>query len=338
MRYLSSVYVGDHRSRISRSKGSLIVTTEGRKSRVPLEGIDAVTLLGGAHITTDAIAACAERNIRVSALRRGGAVRFTVGGPRGGNVHLRVAQHRASADPVAAMAVARVIVAAKMQSSRRVILRWGRDADPRTRDVVEHRADAIRDRIGAAAGASEGDRLRGIEGDAARSYFSGMAVVLATSGIPMPARSRRPPRDPVNALLSFGYGLLMTEVVGACESAGLDHQVGFLHRPRSGRPSLALDLMEELRPVVDRIAVRTLRRRELTAADFSVMPGGGTYLTDDARSRYLRLWESSKEEALPHSLLDRPVERWALPAVQATLLARHLRGDLPRYPPFVLAV
>jgi CRISPR-associated protein Cas1 len=164
-----------------------------------------------------------------------------------------------------------------------------------------------------------------------------MRQVLADSPLRFETRSRRPPRDPVNALLSFCYGLVVTEITGALEAVGLDPQVGFLHRPRPGRPSLALDLAEELRPLTDRFLVAAVRRRQIGPDAFVHTPGGAVYLSDEARPRLLDLWEHHKAGALAHPLLRGPVERWALPSVQATLLARHLRGDLPVYPPFVLA-
>lgn len=336
MRYLNTLYVTDHRARVSRSKGSLIVSTNGRRQRVPLEAIDAVTVIGGGHLTTDAIAACAERRIRVTCMRRGGAIRFTVSGPQTGHVHLRVAQHAASADLARSLAIAKNVVAGKLQSSRRVLLRWGRDAPAPTARVLVDRAELMASRIGRIDRAPDADHLRGIEGDGARAYFGGMGMVLDGSPFSFTERNRRPPRDPVNALLGFAYGLLVSELVGAAESVGLDPQAGFLHRPRSGRPSLALDLAEEMRPLVDRVIVRTLRRRELAPDDFIRTSGGATYLSDDGRSRFLRLWEASKAEEVQHLLLRRPVERWALPTVQATLMARHLRGDLDAYPPFVV--
>lgn len=337
MRFLNTVYVAEHQAKVARAKGSLIVSTADGKRRVPLEGVDAVTLLGGAEMTVDAIAACAERQIRVACLRRSGAIRFTVIGPRSGNIHLRVAQHRVAADPSASLGIARLVVGAKLQSSRRVILRWAADADDRTGDALRQRAALIGERIHRASSAPTGDYLRGLEGDAARAHFAAMRAVLAGTGLSFVERNRRPPRDPVNALLGFAYGMLVMEIAGACEGVGLDHQAGFLHRARSGRPSLALDLAEELRPVSDRLVVTLLRRREMTVDHFTRTPGGATYLSDDGRGAFIRLWERHKSETIDHFLLDRAVDRWALPSIQATLLARHLRGDLPCYPPFVLA-
>lgn len=137
-------------------------------------------------------------------------------------------------------------------------------------------------------------------------------------------------------MLSFCYGLLVTECTGALESVGLDYQMGFFHRPRAGRPSLALDLAEELRALTDRFVVSLVRRRQIGAADFDYTPGGGVYLSDDARTALINAWEDHKETEIPHRILGRSIGRWAIPSVQATLLARHLRGDLTAYPPFVL--
>ena len=337
MRYLNTVYVRDHRARVGHRRGSLMVKQESGSTRIPLAGIDAVVLLGSGQVTTDALAACAKRGVRVASLRRSGALRFVVGGPMSGNVHLRVAQHRAVVSETHSLAIAQAVVAAKLQSSRKMLLRWSRDADsPSARLRLQRRAEMIAERITRVPGASTGDHLRGIEGDAARIYFRGLGQHLDDIGLRFSARTRRPPRDPVNALMSFSYGLLVAELVGSINAVGLDHQLGFLHRPRSGRPSLALDLAEEMRPMTDRFAVALLKRRQLGGAHFTRTPGGAVYLSDEGRDIVLKSWESHKETTIPHRILRRPVERWALPTVQATLLARHLRGDLPLYPPFVL--
>ena len=137
-------------------------------------------------------------------------------------------------------------------------------------------------------------------------------------------------------MLGFCYGLMLTEFIGSMEAVGLDHQMGFFHRPRSGRPSLALDLAEELRPLTDRFVVSLVRRRQLASESFVETPGGAVYLSDDGRKRLIKEWERHKESELHHAVLGRRVGRWALPSIQATLLARHLRGDLPAYPPFVM--
>lgn len=338
MRYLNTLYVRHHRARVQHRRGSLLVSSPEGAQRIPLEGVDAVVLLGGGQVTSQALAACARRGVRVTALHLGGAVRFVVSDKTGGNVHLRAALYRAVTDEAQSLALSKVIVAAKLQNSRRVVDRWARDEpDPDAADRLAHRAAQIRDRVERAANAETPDVLRGVEGDAARVYFRAVGQVLSSSPLHFSVRSRRPPRDPVNAMLGFCYGLLVAEFIGAIESIGLDYQLGFFHRPRSGRPSLALDLAEELRALADRFVVTLVRRRQIGSDSFVKMPGGGVYLSDDGRTSLIKAWEEHKQVELHHRVSERKIGRWALPSVQATLLARHLRGDLPSYPPFVMA-
>lgn len=316
----------------------MVISSSTGSQRVPLEAVDGLVLLGGAQITTQALDACTRRGVRVAALRMNGAIRFVVHGPTSGNVHLRTAQFEAVMDDTRSLAVARSIVAAKLQNSKQVVGRWARDQkDPLESEQLASRATQIAERIGRLPDAQTADAVRGIEGDAARIYFRALRITLASSPLEFSGRTRRPPRDPVNALLGFCYGMLVTECIGAAESVGLDFQMGCFHRPRAGRPALALDLTEELRALTDRFVVTLIRRRQIGPEDFDHTPGGAVYLSDGGRARLLSSWESHKKAEFRHQLLDRPVERWALPSVQATLLARHLRGDLPAYPPFVLA-
>ena len=219
MRYLNTVYVRDHQARVGHRRGSLVVKQEAGTTRVPLAGIDALVLLGSGQVSSDALAACVKRGVRVASLRRSGAVRFVVGGPMSGNVHLRMAQHAAVLSEDHSLNIARAIVAAKLQSSRRMLLRWSRDAHD----------TSLRQRL-----------------------------------------------------------------------------------------------------------VALLKRRQLATDHFVRTPGGAVYLGDEGRDTVLKAWEAHKATLIPHKILRRPVERWALPTVQATLLARHLRGDLSLYPPFVL--
>ena len=338
MRYLSTLYVRSHRARVGHRRGSLIVSRPEGNQRVPLEGIDAIVVLGGAQMTMQAIDACVVRGVRVAVLRRNGAVRFVVNAATGGNVHLRMALFQVVSDNLRALAMAKAIVAAKLQSSARVVGRWSRDQkDGAERGALADRAEQIRSRIRRLEAAETPDHVRGIEGDAARIYFRALGLAVASAELGFSARTRRPPRDPINAMLGFCYGLLVTECIGALESVGLDYQMGFFHRPRAGRPSLALDLAEELRAMTDRFVVSLVRRRQVSQGSFQTTPGGAVYLTEDGRESLINAWEGHKDIEVQHRILGRTIGRWALPSVQATLLARHLRGDLPAYPPFVLA-
>ena len=338
MRYLNTVYVSQYRAKIGYRRGSLIVSCSEDKRRVPLEAIDGVVMFGGAQITTDAMAACVQRGVRVAALHRSGKIRFVVGGPTSGNVHLRTALYKAMTDEDHSLILSRLIVAAKLQNSRRILDRWSRDEpNPVVASRLAKRAEQILERVHRLRNATSPDHVRGIEGDAARTYFKAMSIALEDSYLEFISRNRRPPRDPVNAMLGFCYGLLVTEFVGAIDAVGMDHQLGFFHRPRSGRPSLALDLAEELRPLTDRFVVTLIRRRQVGPNSFTRTPGGAIYMSDEGRADLIKVWESHKEANLYHPVLGRQVARWSLPSIQATLLARHLRGDLPSYPPFILS-
>ena len=337
MRYLSTAYVRNHRARVQHRRGALVVTSPEGNQRIPLEAIDALIVLGGAQLTTQALDACVRRGVRVAALGMSGALRFTVGGPTSGNVHLRIALFGAATDEERSLTLSKATVAAKLQNSWKVVHRWSRDEnDPVKREQLAAQSVQIRERIARLAAADTANHVRGIEGDAARIYFRALGQAVESSDLAFSVRTRRPPRDPVNALLGFCYGLLVTECIGAAEGVGLDYQMGFFHRPRSGRPSLALDFAEELRSLADRFVVSLIRRRQIGTDSFVHMPGGAVYLSDDGRAHFIEVWEEHKEVEIEHQLLGRPVGRWALPSVQATLMARHLRGDLPAYAPFVL--
>lgn len=205
--------------------------------------------------------------------------------------------------------------------------------------MLQAEREAVGERIAGLGGTADGDVLRGLEGDGTRRYLKCLGAHLGDrAGVgPFLLRTRRPPRDPVNALLSFLYGIIQGEVEGALDAIGLDPQIGYLHGLRPGRASLALDLVEELRPAIaDRLAVGLLTRRQLRPSHFTRSAGGATYLSDEGRLIVLTAVEGHRDEELQHRLLNRYVPVWTLPTVQATLLARNLRGDLPAYPPFVL--
>ena len=338
MRVTGTLYVTDHQARVRLRRGTLVVEQPGGWQRIPIEALDGVILTGRAEISNDAIGELARRGIRIAALSRTGRLRFAIGGPVSGNVHLRIAQLSQSANDQSALNVARVIVGGKLQNCRRAMQRWSWDASGHTRWVMEREVDAIADRLSALSTAGTGDHIRGIEGDGSRRYFKcvGLHLRMADALFSFDRRTRRPPRDPVNALLSFTYGLLLAELVGALDAVGLDPQIGFLHRPRSGRPGLALDLLEEFRPAVaDRFALGLLNLRKIRGEHFQVV-GGAHYLSDVGRAAVLAAYENFRNEEVAHPVLGRTVGRWALPTVQATLMARFLRGDLPAYPPYTM--
>lgn len=230
MRYLSTVYVRNHRARVQYRRGSLVVSSPEGMQRVPIEAIDGLVVLGGAQVTMQALDACARRGISVAALKRSGAVRFVVHGMTGGNVHLRTALYEAVRDRSRSLTLSRTIVAAKLQNSRRIVGRWARDEkDEARRSRLKDREEQLRARVAPLIDAPTADHVRGVEGDAARVYFRAVAQVLAPSQLRFSARTRHPPRDPVNAMLGFCYGMLVTEYIGALESVGLDYQLGLFN-------------------------------------------------------------------------------------------------------------
>lgn len=235
-------------------------------------------------------------------------------------------------------AIARQIVAGKIQNCRQVVLRGARDA---VRDESRMRLTKVGEALGSDLVALEKASLlevvRGLEGIAANRYFGCFSEFINiepqewTTG----GRHRRPPRDRLNAVLSFLYALLRAECEAALEGVGLDPQVGFLHSLRPGRPGLALDLMEELRPLVDRLTVTMINRRQLSESDFEHLPGGAVYLSETGRRSVITAWQRRKEVEVPHRTLNSQVPLGLVPHIQARLLARHLRGDIGVYLPFL---
>lgn len=307
----------------------------GRKI-LPLARIDHVVLFGGVTITDDLLLRCADDRRTVSWLTGLGRFRARLCGPTAGNPLLRRAQHRAHEDHARRLAIAQHMIAGKLHNSRQVLLRAARDATGTKQAALRAAADRQAGLLPRAGQTADVETLLGIEGTAARAYFAAFPALCPRSPEPF-ERTRRPPADPVNCLLSFLYAMLRVAVHGALEQAGLDPYIGYLHGVRPGKPALALDLMEELRPLIaDRLAITMLNRGELNERDFQELPGPSIRLTDDARRTVLNAWQRSRERAWPHPHLRRDVPAALLPLIQARLLARHLRGDLDDYLPWTV--
>jgi CRISPR-associated protein Cas1 len=257
-----------------------------------------------------------------------------------GNVLLRRAQYRASDSEQSSAAIARSVVLAKIANCRTVVLRAARERDKDAPGAVElDRASLRLTRIGEDLQGEAGlDSIRGHEGDAARVYFSVFdhLITAEKEQFFFRNRSRRPPLDRTNALLSFVYTLLTHDIAGALETVGLDPAVGYLHRDRPGRTSLALDLAEELRPVLaDRLVLSLINRRQVTADGFRQQETGGILMDDDTRKQVLIAWQKRKQEEILHPFLEERAPFGLIPYLQATLLARYIRGDLEAYPCFL---
>ncbi len=230
-------------------------------------------------------------------------------------------------------------MAAKVQNSRQVLLRAARESSTDAgRTALGQAAERLAAILGQLPALDDLDVIRGTEGDAARTYFGAFGHMVRgdREAFVPDGRTRRPPRDRTNAVLSFLYALIRAECASALEGVGLDPQVGYLHALRPGRPALALDLMEEFRPVVaDRLAMTLINRRQLRADDFDEMPGGAVYLGENGRRAVIQAYQKRKDEEVEHRLLQQKLPVGLLPHVQARLLARHLRGELPQYPPYL---
>lgn len=342
-RLLNTIYVTTENAWLRKDGANLVVELDGaEKGRAPLHMLDGVVSFGRPGGSPALMAACAQGGVCVSYLDPNGRFLARVEGPRSGNVLLRRAQYRAADDDDRKVPIVRGFIAAKAANQRTVIQRALRDhgagLDPLAREklgAVADRLVMIARRTIAVAGV---DALRGLEGEAAANYFA-VFDHLIRAGDPafsFRGRSRRPPLDRINALLSFLYAMLGHDCRGALEAHGLDPQVGFLHADRPGRAGLALDLMEELRPVLaDRLALSLINRGQLRASDFVVEEAGGVRLTEEARKKVLVAWQERKREELRHPFLNETVPLGLLAHLQAQLLARHLRGDLDGYPGFV---
>ncbi|WP_353217828.1 type I-C CRISPR-associated endonuclease Cas1c [Sandarakinorhabdus sp.] len=342
-RLLNTIYVTSEDAWMRKEGANLVVESDGvEKGRVPLHMLEGVIGFGRPGASPALLAACAEAGVAVSFLNPNGRFLARLEGARTGNVRLRRAQYRAADDPALTAAIVRNIVTSKAANQRTVLRRALRDYGATLEDKQRSALDIAERRLGEmtrrALSAEDVATLRGLEGEAAANYFSVFDTLVRCEGpaFRFAGRSRRPPLDRINALLSFLYALLGHDCRSALEAHGLDPQVGFLHADRPGRASLALDMMEELRPVLaDRLALSMINRRQLEADDFMVEAGGSVMMKDDARKRVLVAWQERKREYIRHPFLGETIAFGLVAHVQAQLLARHLRGDLDGYPPFV---
>lgn len=337
---LNTVYVTTEGAALRKDGENLVAEVEGQeRARVPLHMLASLVAFGAIYLSPGLIAACAAAGIGIVLLDRNGRFQARVEGPVTGNVLLRRAQYRASDAPEE---IVRSFLIGKVANQRAVLMRgmrdYGEEWDAAARGAVSEAVERLAYIMRRVELANDDlDRMRGSEGEAANIYFSVFDHLIRAPDPQMRwrGRSRRPPLDPVNAVLSFLYTLLTHDCRSACEGAGLDPSVGFLHRDRPGRPSLALDLMEELRPILaDRLALSLINRRQLRERDFEVLDSGAVLLGEEARKTVLAAWQERKKEERMHAFLQEKAPLGLVPHLQAQMLARHLRGDLDAYPPW----
>ena len=336
---LNTLYVQTQGSYLQLDHETLKVKVEEETRQVPLHHLGGIVAFGNVLFSPFLIHRCGVDGRSIVWLSQGGRFKGRLAGPTTGNVLLRRAQHEAISDEGRCLSIARFVVAGKLQNSRSVLMRAAREAkDEVDEGRLRAAAEVLGESIVSAGRAVDLGVLRGVEGFGARAYFGafGGMVRMCREDFDFVGRSKRPPKDRINALLSFAYTLLANECVAACEGVGLDPQMGFSHVLRPGRPSLALDLMEELRVVVaDRLVLNLVNRGQVKPDDFEVRPGGGFLLTDDARREFLAAYQRRKQEEVLHPVVGGKVPLGLLCHVQARLLARHLRGDVGHYAPFI---
>jgi CRISPR-associated protein Cas1 len=339
-RHHNTLFVTSQGAYLAAEGETVVVRVEGSdRLQVPLHMLEGVVCFGQVLCSPALLARCSERGIGISFLTERGRFLARVQGPVSGNVLLRRAQYRASEHPLMRAQVARNVVAAKISNGRAVLLRALRDhgevdGERDLRCAVDGCATSLR-RLECE---EELDRIRGLEGDAARLYFGVFdhLIVAQKEAFSFRGRSRRPPMDNVNALLSFAYTLLTHDAASALEAVGLDPQVGFLHQDRPGRPGLALDLVEEFRAfLADRLVLSLINRRQVQAHGFVASESGGVVMDDDTRKTVLVAYQERKHEEITHAFLGEVTTIGMLIHLQALLLSRFLRGDLDDYPPFV---
>lgn len=314
----------------------------GREKRlqVPLHHVGALVCFGNVLVSPALVHRLADEGKALVLLDDAGRFKARMEGPVSGNILLRLAQHRAAQDPVVTLELARACVAGKIRNSRTLVQRGARETDDANdTDLLNRSADDLAASLRAMPAARTLDALRGVEGEAARGYFAALNHIVKPAmraQFQLDGRTRRPPLDRFNALISFLYAMLMNDCRSALEAAGLDPQLGFLHAVRPGRAALALDLQEEFRAVLcDRLALTLINRGQLAEADFEPREGGAVLLGDKGRRKVVAAWQERKQEEISHPLLEQKMPIGLLPFVQARLLARAVRGEMEGYLPYL---
>jgi CRISPR-associated protein Cas1 len=340
MQLLNTLYITLPESYLHLDNDTLRVEIEHEtRLRVPLHHLSAVVCFGHVMVSPILMHRLADEGKSLVLLDARGRFKARLEGPVSGNVLLRQAQHRRLASADFCLAVAKSCIAGKLKNCRQVMQRGARE-NGREEDsaVLIATADELGRALARLEHATDLDAVRGIEGDQAKRYFAALTLLVrpeARQAFAMSGRTRRPPLDRMNALLSFLYAMLMNDMRSAVESVGLDPQIGFLHALRPGRAALALDLMEEFRPLLaDRLALTLINRRQVNAEDFDEYSGGAVTLKDDVRRAVVTAYQERKQEALMHPSLESSFALGLVPFVQARLLARVVRGDAEGYLPF----
>ncbi len=337
---LNTLFVTSEDAYLTLDGENVVVKRDGAEAgRFPLHNLAGILSFSYMGASPALMGACAQRGVALSfCTPRGRFLARTVGSSNG-NVLLRREQYRIADDPLRSCQTAKYMIFGKLYNSRWSIERTRRDHKPRIdQEKFQSASNAIKALLPQVLEETSMDSLRGLEGIGAASYFEVLddMILREKEAFFFRGRNRRPPLDNVNAMLSFAYSLLTNDCASALEAVGLDSYVGFLHRDRPGRTSLALDLMEELRPCfADRFVLTLINNRVMQPGDFEQAEDGAVRMTDEARRKFLKSWQERKQETVTHPYLGEKLPWGLVPYIQALLLSRYLRGDLDAYPPFL---
>ena len=339
-KHLNTLYITSDDAYVRKERETFIVEVNHEKVfQAPTHSIENIVCFGFKPLTPALMAYCAENSVGISYLSETGKFLARVYGAQQGNVLLRKAQYAIADDEFLSLAIARPIIAAKVSNYRSLLLRHQRNHPDHCSEEVVLAAETMGRRLTNIQQSENLDELRGYEGECATLYFGVLSSLITAQNedFIFTKRTKRPPLDSANALLSFLYAILANDVRSALETVGLDPQVGFLHQLRSGRPSLALDIMEEFRAYLgDRIMLNLINLKQVSIKDFEIRESGEVRMSDEARKAVLNAYQKKKQEEITHPFLGEKMTIGLLPHVQAQLLARYIRGDITEYPPFYL--
>lgn len=317
----------------------VLLQEQSELGRIPLHNLEGIVCFGYRGVSPALMGACAEKGVGLCFLTRNGRFLARITGPVSGNVLLRETQYFRAADETQSLTIAKSFLMGKIYNGRWCLERVKRDHPMRiNQEKIDNAIGQMCKSLTSLEDAGTRSELMGIEGIAAKAYFGEFSqLILRNEDVfVFDGRTRRPPLDPVNAMLSFAYTLLGNEIKSALETVGLDPAVGYLHTVRPGRASLALDLLEELRaPLADRFVVTQINLGIFTGKDFLKKENGAIFMTDDGRKLFLSAWQKRKQETIVHPYLKEKIQWGMVAYAQAMLLSRYLRGDLDAYPPFL---
>lgn len=335
---LNTLYISTQGTYLHKDGETIVVEFEKEKKPYPIHIIGSIVCFGNVLVSPFLMGFCAERGVSISFLSEHGKFLANVRGTVNGNVLLRREQYRMADDEAITKQVAQNIISGKLVNSRVVLNRLLRDHESKIdAEKVKQASSLLEHYVRKISQATNTDEVRGFEGEAGAIYFGAFdnLILEQKNDFQFTERSRRPPLDEINAMLSFAYTILSHDIRSALETVGLDSQVGFLHRDRSGRHSLALDLMEEFRSVIaDRLVISLINRKQVSKKDFEISAGGAVNMSEKARKTLLTEWQNRKREEIFHPYIEEKIQIGLLFFVQANLLARFIRGDIDGYPPF----